>query len=92
MVYPDRQYLDEALLLIRMGAISDLVDWASALADKHAQWRTFADWAKELADRGNLKELAVLCESAQSKPADVPQALLHASSGTTIHSENGTEP
>ena len=70
MVYPDRQYLDEALLLIRMGAISDLVDWASALAEKHAHWSTFADLAKELADRGNLKELAALCESAQSKPAD----------------------
>jgi hypothetical protein len=84
MVYPDQQYLDEALLLIRMGAISDLVDWASALAQKHAQWSTFADWAQALADRGNLKELAVLCESAQSKPANVPQSFLDAGGDTTI--------
>jgi signal transduction histidine kinase len=90
LVYPDQQYLDEALLLIRMGAISDLVDWASALAEKHEQWRSFADWAKELADRGNLKDLAILCDSAQRNPAAVQQALFHPSGVTTINSDTGT--
>jgi hypothetical protein len=64
MVYPDPQYLDEALLLIRMGAISDLVDWAGALAENHPQWSSFAECAKDLADRGNLKDLAQLCKAA----------------------------
>jgi CheY-like chemotaxis protein len=64
MVYPDQKYLDEALLLIRLGAISDLVDWATALAENHPQWSTFAECAKALADRGNLKDLADLCEAA----------------------------
>jgi CheY-like chemotaxis protein len=92
MVYPDQQYLDEALLLIRMGAISDLVDWAGALAEMHAQWSTFADWAKDLADRGNLKDLALLCESAQRNPAAVQQALFHPGGVTTINSDTGTGP
>ncbi len=73
MVYPEQKYLDEALLLIRMGAISDLVDWATTLAEKHGQWSAFADWAKDLADRGNLKDLAKLCEAAQNDHADVQQ-------------------
>ncbi|MFZ4478792.1 MAG: ATP-binding protein [Rhodoferax sp.] len=74
MTYPEQKYLDEALLLIRMGAISDLVDWASSLAEKHAQWGAFADWAKDLAERGSLKELAALCETAQRNPADAKPA------------------
>lgn len=70
MVYPEQKYLNEALMLIRMGAISDLVDWATALANKHAQWSAFAERAKDLADRGNLKALALLCEAAQDNQAD----------------------
>ena len=70
MAYPEQKYLDEALLLIRMGAISDLVDWANALAENHAQWSAFARRAKDLADRGNLKELAELCEAAQDHHSD----------------------
>jgi CheY-like chemotaxis protein len=62
MAYPEQKYLDEALSLIRMGAISDLVDWATALAVEHVHWSTFAKHAKELADRGNLKALEELCE------------------------------
>jgi hypothetical protein len=48
-----------------MGAISDLVDWANALADEHVQWNTFAKHAKDLADRGNLRALEELCEAGQ---------------------------
>ena len=90
MVYPDQQYLEEVLLLIRMGAISDLVDWASALAQRHAQWNTFADWAKDLADHGNLKDLSGLCEAAQRNHAAAQQALFHPGGVTTINSDTGT--
>ncbi len=65
MAYPEPKYLLEALSLIRMGAISDLVDWATALAVEHAQWSTFAKHAKELADRGDLRALEELCEAGQ---------------------------
>ena len=91
MAYPDQQYLDQALALIRMGAISDLVDWASALAEKHGQWRTFADWAKDLADRGNLKALTELCETAQRNHAAAQSALAQPDGVTAINSDQGTE-
>ena len=74
-----------------MGAISDLVDWASALAEKHGQWRTFADWAKDLADRGNLKALTELCETAQRNHAAAQSALAQPDGVTAINSDQGTE-
>lgn len=74
MALPEQKYLDQALLLIRMGAISDLVDWATALAENHAQWRVFAETAKVLADRGNLKALAELCKTAPSQLSDLPRS------------------
>lgn len=90
-VYPEQQYLDQALALIRMGAISDLVDWATALAEKNAQWSTFADWAKDLADRGNLKALTELCEAAQRDHAGAQQAHFHPDSVTT-NGNTGAQP
>ena len=90
MAYPDQQYLDQALALIRMGAISDLVDWASALAEKHAQWSTFAQWAKDLADRGNLKDLTELCETAQRNHAHMQPMAVQASGVTTVNIDTGT--
>jgi CheY-like chemotaxis protein len=92
MAYPDQQYLDQALTLIRMGAISDLVDWATALAEKHGQWSTFAQWAKDLADRGNLKDLTELCETAQRNHATAQQAFPNPDGITTINRDTGTRP
>ncbi len=92
MAYPDQQYLDQALTLIRMGAISDLVDWATALAEKHGQWSTFAQWAKDLADRGNLKDLTELCETAQRNHATAQQAFPNPDGIATINRDTGTRP
>lgn len=63
MSYPGPEVLAEAQALIRLGAMSDLVDWADRLLSQHPDWRTFARFARELAERGDLDSLSALCRN-----------------------------
>ncbi len=62
LVYPDESRLADALILIRMGAISDLIDWAISLADENPAWSDFAAQARRLAEHGEMTKLLQLCE------------------------------
>lgn len=61
---PDSGRLAEALLLIRMGAVSDLIDWADSLSAANAAWSDFAAHARQLAERGEMTRLQQLCEGS----------------------------
>ena len=68
LTYPDAARLAEAILLIRMGAISDLVDWADALPAANPTWADFANQARALAERGEMRQLLRLCEPTPDDP------------------------
>ncbi|MBV2264692.1 MAG: response regulator [Thauera sp.] len=72
LAYPDAARLAEALTLIRMGAISDLVDWADALPADNPAWADFANHARALAERGEMRQLLRLCEPASDERTPVP--------------------
>lgn len=61
IVYPDAARLAEALALIDIGAISDLVDWADGLSAENPALADFAAHAKLLAERGDMSSLLRLC-------------------------------
>lgn len=68
---PSAARLAEAHALIRMGAISDLIDWADSLGTEDPAWAPFATHARELAERGEMAQLLHLCSppSARSESA-----------------------
>lgn len=62
LIWPDASRLAEALTLIRMGAVSDLIDWADALLTENAAWAPFATRARKLAEHGEMSGLLRLCQ------------------------------
>jgi hypothetical protein len=48
-------------MLIDLGAISDLIDWADAVASQYPGCEAFARKARQLATLGDLAELERLC-------------------------------
>lgn len=56
---PDRHSLEQARQYLRLGAVSDLLDWAADLAASRPQYRDFAECVAELAGRGDLGSLAL---------------------------------
>ncbi|WEN42127.1 Sensor histidine kinase TmoS [Thauera sp. GDN1] len=62
LAYPDAARLAEALALVRMGAISDLIDWADTLTAENPAWSDFATQARALAERGEMPRLLSLCQ------------------------------
>ena len=70
MVLPGGATLAEAVSLLRMGAVSDLLDWAAALVAGQPECRPFADRITALATQGDLRGLAALLESCSTVAAD----------------------
>jgi signal transduction histidine kinase len=65
LVRPDAGTLAPALDLLRLGAISDLHDWATGLAASRPDCLAFAQRVADLAERGDLKGLSLcLCDQA----------------------------
>lgn len=54
---PATVLLDEARVLIELGAISDLLDWAEKIAQAAPRHAPFAAKVSQLAKRGELREL-----------------------------------
>ena len=65
---PAPELLAEAAALLPLGAVSDLLDWAAGLQDSQPQHADFARSVAELAERGDLRGLALLLGPAG--PAD----------------------
>jgi hypothetical protein len=61
LVSPPPQALAVAHMLIDLGAISDLIDWADAVASQYPGCEAFARKARQLATLGDLAELERLC-------------------------------
>lgn len=70
MVLPGGATLAEAVSLLRMGAVSDLLDWAAALVAGQPECRPFADRITALATQGDLRGLAALLGSCSTEAAD----------------------
>ncbi|MDO8719361.1 MAG: HAMP domain-containing sensor histidine kinase [Polaromonas sp.] len=60
IIFPGPDVLADISDLIRMGALSDLGDWAQSSAARNAQWSSFADAVAKLAANGDLKGLSAL--------------------------------
>lgn len=66
MAFPAPELLAEAAALLRLGAVSDLEDWAAGLQDSQPQHAAFACSVAELAERADLRGLALLLDRAAS--------------------------
>ena len=55
---PDAASLEQALQWLRLGAVSDLLDWAAELASTQPEYRAFAERVARMAARGDLSGLA----------------------------------
>jgi hypothetical protein len=66
MAFPAPELLAEAAALLRLGAVSDLEDWAAGLQDSQPQHAAFACSVVELAERADLRGLALLLDRAAS--------------------------
>jgi signal transduction histidine kinase len=66
LAVPAPELLAEASALLRLGAVSDLEDWAAGLQDSQPQHGVFARSVAELVERGDLRGLAVLLDRAAS--------------------------
>lgn len=68
---PPPEYLPEFASLVRLGAVSDLADWAAQLAAAQPPWRDFLERLRVLAEQGDLKGCERLLAGAvsASKPA-----------------------
>ncbi len=64
MAVPAPELLAEAAALLRLGAVSDLADWAAGLRDSQPQHGAFAHRVAELAERGDLRGLALWLDHA----------------------------
>lgn len=72
IIFPGPDVLADLSDLIRMGALSDLGDWAQSLAARSAHWNSFADAVAKLVANGDLKGLSALLElSARVKVSPV---------------------
>ena len=60
LLVPAPELLAEAAALLRLGAVSDLEDWSASLQDSQPQHGAFARRVAELAERGDLRALALL--------------------------------
>ncbi len=58
--FPGPDVLADIPDLIRMGALSDLGDWAQSAAARNAPWSSFADAVAKLVANGDLKGLSAL--------------------------------
>ncbi len=58
---PPPAALDDALALIELGAISDLLDWCETLRQQHPQCTGFHRQARLCIERGDLVALETLC-------------------------------
>jgi signal transduction histidine kinase len=54
--------LEEAELLTKLGAVSDLADWAQSLIEKNSDYEVFAHLVIEHADRGDIRRISTLLE------------------------------
>ncbi|CAN7471220.1 hybrid sensor histidine kinase/response regulator [Caballeronia sp. LjRoot34] len=63
LIRPSTQTLAETKLLIELGAISDIIDWAEKLATDDPQCEVFALKVRHLARLGDLAELQSLCRA-----------------------------
>lgn len=63
LIRPSMQTLAQAQLLIQMGAVSDLIDWADDLAARDRRCAAFALHVQQLARLGELVELQSLCNA-----------------------------
>ena len=62
MAFPAPELLAEAAALLRLGAVSDLEDWAAGLLASQPQHAAFARRVAELAGRADLRALALLLQ------------------------------
>lgn len=84
MAVPAPERLAEAAVLLRLGAVSDLEDWAAALQHSQPQHAAFACSVAELAERGDLRGLALLLDRvASAGPVDEAGADRTAGRGVT---------
>lgn len=67
---PDRHSLEQARECLRLGAVSDLLDWAADLAASRPQYRDFAERVAALAGRGDLGSLALCLQGADDDGGD----------------------
>ena len=63
LLRPAPEIVAQAVELIRLGALSDLIDWAQELAADPSQDPRFPSWLLEAAERGDLRGLASRLES-----------------------------
>lgn len=70
---PPPEYLSEFTRLVRLGAVSDVADWAAQLAAAQPPWRGFLERLRALAEQGDLKGcermLAAPTGAAATEPA-----------------------
>ncbi|UTH75171.1 ATP-binding protein [Chromobacterium sp. IIBBL 290-4] len=59
---PDARQLEEARGLIRLGAMTDLLDWAECIVQGDARYEDFVEQVRQLVRRGELAALHMLCE------------------------------
>lgn len=64
---PPPEYLSEFARLVRLGAVSDVADWAAQLAAAQPPWSGFLERLRALAEQGDLKG----CERMLAAPAGV---------------------
>lgn len=84
LAVPAPERLAEAVALLRLGAVSDLLDWAADLQDSQPQHAAFASSVAELAERGDLRGLALLLDRvASAGPVDEAGADRTAGRGVT---------
>ncbi|MEO0002724.1 MAG: hypothetical protein RLZZ22_416, partial [Pseudomonadota bacterium] len=74
LLVPARERLAEALTLLRLGAVSDLEDWAADLLDRQPQHAAFARRVAERAEHGDLRGLAALLDLAVPVAGPLAQA------------------
>ena len=75
---PTADYLAEFARLVRLGAVSDVADWAAELAAGLAAWSGFLERLQALADAGDLKGCERMLAHAH-EPAAAPAAKVAAS-------------
>ena len=66
-VFPEPEILAHVSDLLKMGAVTDLMEWANRADARHARWSRFAGMVAELAANGDLQGLANLLQT--SNPA-----------------------
>ncbi len=62
---PAQADLQEALELIEMGAVSDLLDWCDTLQRRNPVWTGFVTMARQLVMDADLSTLEALCQTDQ---------------------------